>query len=185
MPRASLMVRVLVLFGGLAHVCAGQEPAATCDACHKLQAEPLARSVHAALGCRDCHDGQASYRVSSEEVRRYAAALGAGSAQPHPASPTFDHGSGFAGKPARKDIPELCGACHANVERLNPYGLSTDSLAGYWTGGHGKTLCQSGDDRVAVCIDCHGAHDIVPGRGSRRGLLPSSRIHATQQPRHA
>ena len=176
MRIASLIVLPLFLFGGFARICAGQEEAVTCDACHKLQAEPLARSVHAALGCRDCHDGQASYRVSSEEVRRYAVALGAGSAQPRPAPPTFDHGSGFAGKPARKDIPELCGECHANVERMNPYGLRTDPLARYWAGGHGKTLRQSGDDRVAVCIDCHGAHDILPGRN------PDSKTHALNVP---
>jgi cytochrome b6-f complex iron-sulfur subunit len=55
----------------------------------------------------------------------------------------------------------LCGACHADVERMNPYGLLTDQLASYWVSGHGKRLKQSGDTRVAVCIDCHGAHDVL------------------------
>ncbi len=44
---------------------------------------------------------------------------------------------------------------------MNPYGLRTDPLAAYWVSGHGKRLRQTGDTRVAVCIDCHGAHDVL------------------------
>ncbi len=46
---------------------------------------------------------------------------------------------------------------------MNPYGSRTDQLARYWTSGHGKRLKADGDERVAVCIDCHGAHEILSG----------------------
>ena len=46
---------------------------------------------------------------------------------------TFDHGTPFHGKPPRADIPSLCGDCHANVTRMNPFGLRTDQLTRYWT----------------------------------------------------
>jgi len=44
---------------------------------------------------------------------------------------------------------------------MNPYGLRTDQLAAYWTSGHGKALKERAETRVAVCIDCHGAHDVL------------------------
>lgn len=44
---------------------------------------------------------------------------------------------------------------------MNPFGLRTDQLAAYWTSGHGKALKERGETRVAVCVDCHGAHDIL------------------------
>ena len=44
---------------------------------------------------------------------------------------------------------------------MNPYGLRTDQLAGYWTSGHGKALKERGETRVAVCVDCHGSHDVL------------------------
>ncbi|MCH7808326.1 MAG: hypothetical protein IIB60_03795 [Planctomycetes bacterium] len=88
----------------------------------------------------------------------------------------FDHGPSFGGKPARADIPNLCGDCHADIERMNPYGLRTDQLARYWTSGHGKTLAKNRDDRVAVCVDCHGVHDVYSARE------PASKTHPLNVP---
>ena len=88
----------------------------------------------------------------------------------------FDHGPSFTGKAPRPGVPELCGNCHADVERMNPYGLRTDQLARYWTSNHGKRLRAEGDERVAVCIDCHGVHDILPGHE------PQSKTYALNVP---
>jgi hypothetical protein len=78
-----------------------------------------------------------------------------------PQRQAFDHGAGFLGKPGRAQIPTLCGECHADVARMNPYGLRTDQLAAYWTSGHGRALKERGETRVAVCVDCHGSHGIL------------------------
>ena len=50
---------------------------------------------------------------------------------------------------------------------MAPYGLPTDQLAHYKTSNHGKALFGKGDTTVAVCTDCHGAHDILPPRDPR------------------
>ncbi|MFQ5591505.1 MAG: hypothetical protein ACE5HE_10110 [Phycisphaerae bacterium] len=89
---------------------------------------------------------------------------------------SFDHGESFRAKPRRVDVPNLCGDCHADVERMNPYGLQSDQLARYWTSVHGKKLKQDGDERVAICIDCHGSHEILSGRD------PASRTHPLNVP---
>lgn len=44
---------------------------------------------------------------------------------------------------------------------MNPFGLRTDQLSGYWTSGHGKALKERGETRVAVCTDCHGSHEVL------------------------
>lgn len=138
-----------------------------CAACHVAESHQLTASVHADLQCQDCHGGESSYSVSADAVRVFA--------QPDPSTGSFDHGDGFLGKPARKDVPDRCGSCHSDVVRMNPFGISTDQLSRYWTSGHGKSL-KGGDDRVAVCVDCHGTHDILPARE------PASKTHPLNIP---
>jgi hypothetical protein len=137
----------------------------TCDTCHSPETALLAESAHAALRCQDCHGGPSSYDLPADDLARYT---DRSDATPVP----FDHGSDFLGKPSRAQIPERCGSCHSNVELMNPYGLRTDQLARYWTSGHGKTLAKTGDERVAVCIDCHGSHAVLPGAEPRSATHP-------------
>ncbi len=163
------VIGAVTLTAGFADVLqAGQDPA-TCATCHRQQAETFAHSVHAKLPCQQCHGGSDSYDLPLEEVNKYLSTSGT-------AAPAFDHGSSFRGRPERSQIPEACGTCHADVERMNPYGLRTDQLARYWTSGHGKTLKGKGDQRVAVCIDCHGTHGVLPAKN------PDSRTHPFNVP---
>lgn len=115
-----------------------------CLTCHAKNKDPVSKSVHATLACQECHGGEKQYEATV-----------------NPDAKTFDHGPNFLGHIERKAVPKLCGECHADVARMNPYGLRTDQLAAYWTSGHGKTLKDKGDDRVAVCIDCHGSHEVA------------------------
>ena len=149
----------------------GGDRPATCAPCHGPQAQEIARSVHHALACQQCHGGNEAFDLPPEQRARYAA-----SAPDSTARPPFDHGPSFTGKAPRLKIPNLCGDCHADVERMNPYGLRTDQLAAYWTSGHGKALKQRGEQRVAVCTDCHGAHDI------RRASEPASKTNPMNVP---
>ncbi|MFO0840654.1 MAG: ubiquinol-cytochrome c reductase iron-sulfur subunit [Phycisphaerae bacterium] len=166
-----------------------QTQAVECAVCHSQQGGQFAASVHhVAIRCQDCHGGEPSYDLTAEflaatmpttvptATQRSAAPPDAAAAQTATTRPSFDHGRSFRGKPARRDVPALCGTCHANVERMNPYGLRTDQLASYRLSGHGKRLEQSGDDRVAVCIDCHGIHDVL------RSSNPQSRTHFQRIP---
>ena len=124
-----------------------------CAKCHTVQGGQWAASVHAAFACQECHGGEKSYSLGTEVLNKYV--------QAQPPRPSFDHGETFRGKAPRAKVPERCANCHSDVERMNPYGLRTDQFAAYWTSGHGKTLRDKGDDRVAVCSDCHGVHDIL------------------------
>ncbi len=128
-----------------------------CDACHRQQAGDFAQSVHTSLKCQECHGGDETFNLSPTDVARLSASSDG-------VRPRFDHGPAFRGKPARSSVPQLCGTCHADVERMNPYGLRTDQLSRYETSVHGKALREKGDEHVAVCIDCHGVHDIRSAR---------------------
>jgi len=77
---------------------------------------------------------------------------------------------------ARKDIPAMCASCHASEERMRPYNLPVDQYALYQISGHGRRLAK-GDLRVAVCSDCHGAHDILPPKD------PASSLYVLNIPR--
>jgi len=143
---------------------------AKCADCHADQAGQFEASVHRdALRCQQCHGGADTYEAA--DVAEYIPRL-AGSAPattPQSRAP-FDHGPSFR-RPAPADVPTLCGDCHADVELMNAFGLPTDQLARYWVSGHGRRLMQGSDTQVAVCIDCHGTHDILSAED------PRSRTH--------
>lgn len=131
-----------------------------CIDCHTNQAEQLKASAHKGVArCQDCHGGERAYDLPIDEITRFLARPATQPADQPGLS--FDHGRHFLGKPQRAAVPELCGSCHSDVERMNPYGLLTDQLSSYWVSGHGKQLKRAGDDKVAVCIDCHGSHDVL------------------------
>ncbi len=124
-----------------------------CSACHADQHGLLSNSVHVTIRCQECHGGYESYSLAADQMAPYA--------QPPGRRPAFEHGQPFLGKPDRAEVPQLCGECHANIARMNPYGIRTDQLAAYWTSVHGKTLKEKGETRVAICTDCHGSHDVM------------------------
>jgi hypothetical protein len=56
------------------------------------------------------------------------------------------------------------------MRKYNP-SLRTDQLAQYKTSVHGQ-LFAKGDTKVAVCIDCHGVHDLRPASDTRSKVNP-------------
>jgi hypothetical protein len=144
----------------------------SCVECHgaldppqQVTQEQFAQDIHAQKGltCASCHGGDPS--KSDLDAMSKAA--------------------GFRGKPARKDIPALCGKCHSDAAYMRQYNpsLRTDQLAQYHTSIHGQRLAK-GDTKVAVCIDCHGVHGIRPASDTRSKVHPThvaetcSRCHA-------
>ena len=66
-----------------------------------------------------------------------------------------------------------CGTCHSDaaaMKHFNP-SLRVDQLSEYRTSGHGKKLFQ-GDETVATCVSCHGAHGVLPVKDSRSPVYP-------------
>jgi cytochrome b6-f complex iron-sulfur subunit len=143
-----------------------QPLAIQCQNCHVPEGRQFEASAHhSAVHCRDCHGGNYQYEMTLAQAREFGLGLGVTTAPARPKS--FDHGASFRGRPVRKDVPVLCGTCHSDVQKMNPFGLRTDQLAQYWLSGHGRRLKLSGDDQVAVCVDCHGVHDILPPGNSQ------------------
>jgi hypothetical protein len=143
----TLSLAGLVLFladGGMAQqdAASGEPSGGRCGTCHPIQRVAFAKSRHALEGvsCASCHGGN----DQSLEV-------------------SVAHGSGFIGTPSRKNVPRLCATCHSDERRMRAYNLPVDQFALYQTSGHGKALARGNAD-VAVCSDCHGAHDILPSR---------------------
>jgi len=105
--------------------------------------------VHARAGltCVFCHGGDASQedQDKAHDVRK-----------------------GWIGKPKPRQIPGICGKCHSDaafMKHFNP-SLRVDQLAEYQSSGHGKALA-TGDESVAECASCHGAHGILKVKDSR------------------
>ncbi|MFQ5876459.1 MAG: cytochrome c3 family protein [Acidobacteriota bacterium] len=137
----------------LAAAAAG--PSAACTLCHPAVRVEFEQGVHRREGvtCVSCHGGDPG-AVSVEAAHRGA----------------------FRGVPRRRDIPKLCASCHADIALMRPYNLPADQYALYETSRHGLLLAQ-GNERVAVCTDCHGAHEI------RRPDDPRSSVFRRNIPR--
>jgi hypothetical protein len=149
----SLVVLVPCLLAGTAmNVCVN---------CHaelqgnlKVVVDQTAVSIHGHKGmsCTTCHGGNA------EDAARAKAP-----------------GSGFRGHISRAQVTELCGSCHADGNHMKGFNpsLRTDQLSLYQTSVHGVKRAQ-GDEHVAVCTDCHGAHDILPATDPRSPVHPTN-----------
>jgi hypothetical protein len=91
--------------------------------------------------------------------------------------------AGYIGVPDRTAIPSLCGSCHADPERMLPYGLPIDQLREYEQSTHGQLLAQ-GDENVPTCFDCHGGHAAQAVNDPRSSVYPTN-LQATCARCHA
>lgn len=133
----------------------------SCVTCHSEQEGALLtpvtewkESIHkdVGVGCSDCHGGN-----------------------PDVMDGAMEPSAGFSGKPRPQVIPALCARCHADVKRMRQYNIRTDQYEEYKTSIHGRRLAQ-GDDLVATCASCHGAH------GIRKKNDPLSRVYHARVP---
>ncbi|NIP79236.1 MAG: hypothetical protein GWM90_08515 [Gemmatimonadetes bacterium] len=134
--------------------------------------------------CIECHLGLDEERLV-EPAREYAddihAEQGFTCLSCHGAIAAGEHGGqvdpemGFIARPARDQIPVLCGSCHSDIEFMRDYApsLRVDQVAEYWTSGHGKAL-REGDPDVATCVSCHPAHSILPPSDPESSVYPAN-----------
>jgi Cytochrome c3 len=132
----------------------------TCLDCHsaldppyQVTAEHFSQDIHFQKGltCASCHGGDPT----------------------KPDESAMSKAAGFRGKIGRKDVPALCGHCHSDAAYMRQYNpsLRTDQYSQYLTSMHGK-LRAKGDNKVAVCTDCHSVHDIRPPNDPRSTVYP-------------
>ncbi len=131
-----------------------------CAACHvslddKQQAITQAweESIHGkgGIGCADCHGGD----PRSDQI-----------------TVAMSEEAGFIGIPSRDDTVGICGSCHSDPERMGQYGLPTDQYSKFWTSVHGQRLLEADDTKVAICIDCHGAHTVKKASDPTADVYP-------------
>ncbi len=170
-----LFIKVLisaVLAGGAAQ---GAEPprsapetrpaVSSCVRCHsQLDGAALEPTKHIGddvhflkgLSCHDCHGGDPA---------------AGGEGDPDAA---HDPAKGWIGKPARLRIPDLCGRCHSDavfMKQFDPHAR-VDQLSEYRTSVHGERNA-AGDERAAVCVDCHQIHGIRAVKDPRSPVYPT------------
>lgn len=145
---AGLLLIAIVITLILASDSAAQNKS-SCIECHtRLEgkigdpARSIQDDIHLSRGlsCNDCHGGDPTQddKVAAKDPRK-----------------------GYLGRPRTVDIPAFCGKCHndANfMKRFNP-ALRVDQEKEYSTSVHGQLL-QTGNEKVATCISCHGVHGI-------------------------
>jgi len=119
------------------------------------------------LSCHDCHGGDPAAGLEGDPDAAH------------------DVKKGWTGKPAHKGIPGFCGRCHSDasfMKKFNPRAR-VDQLSEYRTSVHGKRNAE-GDDRAAVCTDCHQVHGIRAVGDPRSSVYPT-RVAATCARCHA
>jgi predicted CXXCH cytochrome family protein len=109
-----------------------------CGVCHPESRVAFAESIHAQeqVTCTSCHGGDAE----TQDVERA-------------------HKGSFRSLRDRLATPEMCADCHSDLQQMSAYNLPVDQYAVYQTSQHGMAVA-GGDPRAAVCIDCHGSHEV-------------------------
>lgn len=142
-----------------------QRISATCQNCHSTIYNQYAASVH----------GRALAETSNPDVPVCTDCHGAHT-QEDPTTTTF-----------RLKSPDLCGKCHADEAMMRKYGLSTDVFNSYVADFHGTTVQlfekQTPDQpsNKAVCIDCHGVHDILSVRNADPAVVKENLLVTCQK----
>jgi hypothetical protein len=174
MSRITLVLVMVVFGAGPARAAepprqdtAGPRPLETsCVSCHSqlddVLLEPTKHTrddVHflKGLSCHDCHGGNP---------------LAGADGDPEAA---HDTKRGWTGRPARAQMPGFCARCHADaafMKRFNPH-TRIDQYSEYRTSVHGRRNA-AGDERAAVCVDCHGVHGIRAVSDPRSSVYPTN-----------
>jgi len=163
--RATTCTLAILVFALLAGAAAAQAPPApteSCQACHlevgddrlEKPVKAYAGDIHRAkgFGCVACHGGD------GKEAGMEA----------------MDPAKGYIGTPARNQVAQVCGRCHADARFMKQYNpsLRVDQLTEYAASAHGRKLRETNDPKVATCVSCHPAHSIRPPSD------PASSVHA-------
>lgn len=175
-----------------------------CLECHDKDAGPKPGTVHEGLSCGDCHLVSMTDHPDSppppvncascheDEAKALAASIhgardgssgkpGAACASCHGPAHEIRPGDDRASKTSKKNLPDTCGACHANPEFLARHHVPfAHPVETYRLSVHGKAV-ESGNDKAATCSDCHGSHDIRPGRDPRSPINHWNVVHTCAQ----
>jgi hypothetical protein len=131
----------------------------TCGQCHAQSSQEFAESIHAealadagktsfAPTCTTCHGEHLIFDTEA------------------PASPV-----------SSTKLPSTCGGCHDDPEFAKAMGIPEERLESYKDSIHGLRN-RFGEEEVATCKDCHGAHLVLP-QNDPRSKVSSENIIST------
>lgn len=161
-------------------LAAGAPNNEACISCHSDVAEKVKSNVHGAVPCQRCHVKHEEYphpegvakpscaTCHTNMAAEYSHSVHAREIQKgNQAAPECNtcHGKAHEIESTktpkfRAAVPELCGACHADV------------AAEYAGSVHGKAI-QKGLLQAAVCTDCHGEHSILEPKNAASTVHPN------------
>jgi cytochrome b subunit of formate dehydrogenase len=156
--------------------------------------DKFGNSIHGVLGCNDCHadindyphepapakvncagchaDAQAAYdrsvhakALQKDHASRAAACLDC-HGKPHEIVATTDPASPVS----RGKLPQTCGGCHGVNFVMQSAGLTAQPFVSYEQSVHGKAAA-AGNQKAAVCVDCHGNHEILPAGDTKSPIF--------------
>jgi predicted CXXCH cytochrome family protein len=162
--------------------------------------QELSRSMHVNIPCVKCHsdidprlhrpcetakrvDCSACHAKISEEY--FASGHGQGFLKGMPEVPYCTTCHGSHGVKSHEDdtaptyraaVPALCGRCHGSGRQAAKVAdlSEEDALADYSTSVHGRGLTEKGLLPSAVCIDCHGSHEVLGHKDPRSTVNPKN-----------
>ena len=134
----------------------------SCVDCHTDVKSSPHENTPAKISCATCHaDEQAAYDRSFHAKARKNGDTRAATCvdchgSPHELLPASDPKS----RVNHANIPATCGSCHGQKFIMEPSGQSVQPFLLYQESVHGRAVA-NGEERAAVCTDCHGAHEIL------------------------
>lgn len=165
----------------------GNSKAPLCTDCHGTHAIASARKdkLANAKRCQQCH--QDIYAIYAKSV--HGAALIREGIEDVPICSDCHKAHDNAGPHTadfRISVPQICAGCHAKKEIMQKYGLSTRVVDTYLQDFHGITMKfykQFGttEKQIAVCIDCHGVHDITSVKGANAAIIKANLVKRCQK----
>ncbi len=171
-------------------------PRVDCSACHGDVFADVSNSIHGMFGadsCRNCHGPPHEIGRAAEVSPQQCASCHAGAVEQYQSSiharfraagdaqsPTCQtcHGPTHkivsardpASPVARSNLPETCGACHANPEFLAQHEIPfARPIESYRLSVHGRAVA-AGNEQAPGCSDCHSSHAILPARDPRSAI---------------
>lgn len=87
----------------------------------------------------------------------------------------------------RLKSPDLCARCHAQAAMMKKYKLSTSVMQTYLADFHGMTASlqrkgtTEGARVTALCIDCHGVHDIARTDAPNSAVMKANILKTCQR----
>lgn len=171
-----------------AAVARGDVTAPVCVDCHGAHdtTPPDRPRTRISETCARCHEGVSRTYAKSVHGR----ALTADDNADVPTCTDCHRSHDVAGPNApgwRLRSPELCGRCHASEPMMKKYGISTNVMRTYVADFHGMTASlqkKSGVDGgavVALCIDCHGVHDIMKADEKGSAVMQANLLRTCQR----